>query len=47
MLDMAEHPEGYPLDSDQALLVVCSTQARSHTLSLNLRSGCSIQTSAH
>ncbi|BDA47196.1 Sulfite reductase [NADPH] flavoprotein alpha-component [Coccomyxa sp. Obi] len=26
LLDMADHPEGYPLDSEQALLVVCSTQ---------------------
>ncbi|EIE23365.1 hypothetical protein COCSUDRAFT_36399 [Coccomyxa subellipsoidea C-169] len=26
LLDMAEHPEGYPLDAEQALLVVCSTQ---------------------
>lgn len=24
---MAEHPEGYPLEAEQALLVVCSTQA--------------------
>ena len=27
LLDMADHSEGYPLDSEQALLVVCSTQA--------------------
>ena len=27
LLDMAENPEGYPLDAEQALLVVCSTQA--------------------
>ncbi|KAK9905499.1 hypothetical protein WJX75_000993 [Coccomyxa subellipsoidea] len=26
LLDMAEHPEGYPLEAEQALLVVCSTQ---------------------
>lgn len=26
LLDMADHAEGYPLDSEQALLVVCSTQ---------------------
>lgn len=25
---MAEHPEGFPVDSEQALLVVCSTQVR-------------------
>lgn len=26
LLDMADNPEGYPLQSEQALLVVCSTQ---------------------
>ena len=26
LIDMAEHPEGFALESEQALLVVCSTQ---------------------
>ena len=26
LMDMAEHPEGFAIESEQALLVVCSTQ---------------------
>ena len=26
LVDMAEHPEGFAIESEQALLVVCSTQ---------------------
>ena len=26
LVDMAEHPEGFPVDREQALLVICSTQ---------------------
>ena len=26
LIDMAEHPEGFPVDQEQALLVICSTQ---------------------
>lgn len=28
IVDMAEHPEGFPLEKEQAVIMVCSTQVR-------------------